>query len=43
VRKSYLLSKKDWVKENLAQIYKKGVNRKKEEEIEKCCISNVEL
>jgi hypothetical protein len=43
VRKSYLLRKKYWVKENSAQIYEKGVDRKKEEEIEKDWISNVEL
>jgi hypothetical protein len=41
--KIILLRKKDLVKENSAQIYKKGVDRKNRKKIEKGCISNVEL
>jgi hypothetical protein len=41
--KIILLRKKDWVKDNSARIYKKGVDRKKRKKIERGCISNVEL
>jgi hypothetical protein len=41
--KIILLRKKDWVKENKARIYKKGVDRKKRKKIEKGCVSIVEL